>query len=200
MYEWWEALTGLQKIFYMIAVPATVLMLFQSILLLFGIGDGDGDVGLDLHGDIPDSDIDLGGDDGLALFSIRGIVAFFAVGGWTGVVMADRRWPAVVCIVVAFVAGALALLALAVVMRKVSRMQDSGNIQLENAIGKIAKVYLRIPAGNREPGKVTLTVQERYLECDAVTNEPTDLQTGETVVVTELIEPNLLVVERFPQK
>ncbi len=58
MIEWWESLTLLQQIFTCMAVPATLILIIQSILLLFGIGfgGGDGDAG-DISSDF-DSDID----------------------------------------------------------------------------------------------------------------------------------------------
>jgi hypothetical protein len=44
MSAWWNGLTALQQILYCIAVPATVIMLLQTILMLIGLG-GHGDAG-----------------------------------------------------------------------------------------------------------------------------------------------------------
>lgn len=197
MDQWWNSLSLLEQVFYIIAIPATVIMIIQSILLLFGIGDGDADIDIP-DTDLPDGDIPDGmdGSDGLSLFSIRGITAFFAVGGWMGVVLVKRGWPEAVCIVVAFVAGAATLLLLAWIMKKVAQMQDSGNVDMENAVGHPAKVYLKIPARRSQTGKVTVTFQERLMECEAVTDSPTDIPTGENVRVTGLADNGTLVVER----
>ena len=109
MDQWWNSLSLLAQVFYIIAIPATVVMVIQSILLLFGIGDGDADFDLP-DTDLPDGSLPAGmdGSDGLSLFSIRGVTAFFAVGGWMGVVLVKRGWPEAVCIVAAFAAGAAA--------------------------------------------------------------------------------------------
>lgn len=71
MSAWWASLTWLEQIFAYIAFPATLLLVLQTLMLLFGLGhSGDGDVdadgdgipdGIDLDGD-GISDIDLDGD------------------------------------------------------------------------------------------------------------------------------------------
>ncbi len=54
MSEWWAALTGLERFFAYVAFPATLLLILQTLMLLFGLGhDGDSDV------DGPDGDVDV---------------------------------------------------------------------------------------------------------------------------------------------
>ena len=71
------------------------------------------------------------------------------------------------------------------------RMQQSGNLELNNAIGKIAEVY--VPMEKEGKGKVTLVVQERFMELDAVCMEE-DLKTGQQVRVVGVTPANVLVV------
>ena len=91
MLEWWNNLSLVSQIFTAMAVPATVVMIIQALLLLLGIGGGDGDVDVD---DI--SDIDAEASEGLSLISVRGIVAFFSVGGWAGLVCDTGELPVVI--------------------------------------------------------------------------------------------------------
>ena len=69
MEAWLESLTALQRVMLFIAVPATLLLLIQTVMLFIGLGGGDGDAdgGVDLDGDgIPDGieaeAVDLDGD------------------------------------------------------------------------------------------------------------------------------------------
>ena len=107
MVAWWNSLTGLEQAFAYLAIPATLILVIQTLLLLFGLGhDGDADVdfepdtsGLDLDGDLPELDgdvplpgevdagtdtiwdgdhVDTAPDAGLRIFTIRGFVAFFS--------------------------------------------------------------------------------------------------------------------------
>ncbi|NLJ16925.1 MAG: NfeD-like protein, partial [Clostridiales bacterium] len=38
MSEWWEGLNLLQQVLYCIAIPSTLIMLIQTVLILIGIG------------------------------------------------------------------------------------------------------------------------------------------------------------------
>ena len=198
MVQWWDGLTLLQQIFGYVAIPATVILVVQTILVLFGLGNHDMDVSghdVDLggHGDghIDGQDGHDGAGDGLALFSIRGIVAFFSVGGWTGIVMAQLTNPAIT-ILVALAAGCAALYVVALIFHWANKLQDSGNLSLTNAVGKTAKVYLTIP--KHGAGKVTLTFQGRFNECSAITKAGRDIKTGEMVRVVGLVDENTLIV------
>lgn len=202
MNEWWLSLDLLQKVFTILAVPATVILVLQSILLLFGMGDHDVDIdaggdidgldGMDLYDGGSTDGID--GSDGIALFSIRGIMAFFAVGGWTGVVVAGTGIPAALSIFIALLAGTAALVGFAYLMKAMMKLQSSGNLDLQNAVGKTAKVYLTVPAGRRDLGKVTLTVQDRFIECEAMTDVDESLKTGTLVTVAGVIGDTTLLV------
>lgn len=62
------------QIFALIAIPSTLVLVVQTVLLLFGMGDDDVETdGIDLNGNgVGDTPGD-GGGDGMALFSLRGI-------------------------------------------------------------------------------------------------------------------------------
>ncbi len=191
MVEWWEALSSIQRVFCALAIPATVILVLQTILSFFGIGDGhDCDGGCD---GALDADPDVGSD-GLTVFSLRGITAFFALGGWAGVMAAEAMSP-VLSVLIALAVGTAALIGIAFLFRAMMRLQSSGNVRFENAVGHTAKVYITVPAAKQDFGKVTLTVQERFLECDAVTPAPSDLKTGALVRVTGVLDESTLIVE-----
>lgn len=54
--EWWNALGLVTQIFYCIAIPATLVLVIQTVLMFFGLDDGDADA--DFDADI-DADADL---------------------------------------------------------------------------------------------------------------------------------------------
>ena len=56
MTEWWEALSSLGRVFACIAIPATLVLLIQTILSIIGLSGSDGDA------DVPDGGIDIDGD------------------------------------------------------------------------------------------------------------------------------------------
>jgi len=185
------------------AIPATVILLLQTVLLLFGIGGGH-----DMGGaDAPDHDFGHDGssdheaqgvdhhDPGLRIFTVRGIVAFFAIGGWVGIALLDAGVSPVPATVVAFAAGFAALFLIAWLLKLSMKLQDAGNIDYKNAVGRTAQVYLRIPAAGAGIGKVTLNLQERFTEVNAVTAATQPIPTGSTVTVTGVRDEAVLIVE-----
>ena len=59
--EWWNALGLITQIFYCIAIPATLVLVVQTILMFFGLDDGNADADFDVELDA-DADIDFDGD------------------------------------------------------------------------------------------------------------------------------------------
>lgn len=193
MINWWNSLMLLQQIFALVAIPSTIVILIQTILLLIGLGDGgDGD---DLDGD-GISDGDSGDGDGLALFSVRGIMTMLSVTGWSGMAFLEiEQLPVVVSILLSVLCGVIMLFLMAYIMKLVSKLQASGNIDIGNAIGKVAQVYIPVSPGGAGYGKVTLTVQEKLCEFNAITTSAHTLKTGSYVRVVAVDESGTLVVE-----
>jgi hypothetical protein len=84
---------------------------------------------------------------------------------------------------------------MAYLMRAVYRLQSSGNIDVENCIGKIGEVYIPIPSAGNGAGKVNLTVQEKFSEFSAITTGGDQLKTGSFVRVVAVGPSGVLVVE-----
>ena len=187
MIQWWNNMDLVGQIFALIAIPATLVLVVQTVLLFFGFGDDDIDI------DGPDVDID--GGDGMALFSIRGIMGMAAIGGWSGLVMHEAGINIWVTILLAVAFGFLALVGIAYIMKLASKLQASGNIDLGRAIGKVGTVYIPIPPSMQGSGKVNITLQERFLEVTAMTNADRKIATGESVRIVATDENSVVVVE-----
>jgi len=248
--QWWYSLGLAGQIMAGVAIPASVFMILQMVLMLVGAsfgedadsdadsgGDIDGDGSLDVDGDggldidtgidvdggfdvDVDGDLDIDGDgtpvnDGFILapdadtggshsdtshiFTVRGIVAFFALGGWAGLASLTAGIPTLWSIQIALITGAAAMLLASYVIKFALKMQSSGNINLKNAVSQIAEVYITIPPSRTNTGKVTMELQERFVELEAVTDSETEIKTGAKVVVTGLAGPDCLVVRHVEE-
>ncbi len=192
MIEWWNSLELIQQIFALIALPSTVLIIIQTVLLLIGIGGDSADVD-DIDGiDLPD--------DGLAIFSLRGVLSMLCITGWVAVALLETELPQGVSIGIAIACGVATLIGMAYLMRAINRMQSSGNIDIENCIGKVGEVYIPIPSSGNGSGKVNLTVQEKFSEFSAITTSGEQLKTGSVVRVVAVSESGVLVVEPLAKK
>lgn len=196
MIEWWNSMDLAGQIFALIAIPSTLVLVVQTVLLLFGVGEDDVETdGIDLNGNgVGDTPGD-GGGDGMALFSLRGIMAMAAVGGWSGLALHDNGMPLIMTIILATAFGFITLVGIAYIMRLASKLQSSGNIVLGYTIGKVGTVYIPIPPNMSGSGKINITVQERFIEVDAVTPCERKLMTGESVRITATDENGMVVVE-----
>ena len=196
MIEWWNSLIGLEKVFAYIAIPATLIMIIQIILLLIGM-DGHGDADVDADGDIPvDSDGDPidGIGDGLRLFTVRGVIIFFAIFGWSGLLLLSNGAGTALSIILAVLFGSIALVLTAYAMKLMMKLQYDGTVKASNTIGKSGTVYLTIPAERTGKGKVSIVVQEVLSEFDAMTDNNSPLLSGSEVVVLAVTGENTLIV------
>jgi len=198
---WWNNIGLVGQIMACAAIPMTVVMILQFVLMIIGVGvDGETDT------DIDDGVIDSGAETTppesgsygkssvFKIFTIRGIVAFFALGGWAGLAALAAGLHPLWAIQISIFAGVCALLLAAIVIRLALRMQTSGNLNLNNAVSQVADVYIRIPSGRSDKGKVTLVLQERFVELDAVTDSEVDLLPGTKVEVAAVENGDCLVV------
>jgi len=203
---WWNDLTLIGQIMACAAIPMTVVMILQLILMIIGIGfesDTDSDMddsGIDSHAETPPHETSNNGNTSiLKIFTVRGIVAFFALGGWAGLAAASANLHPIWVIQISLFVGVCALLLAAIVIRLALRMQTSGNLNLNNAVSQTAEVYIRIPPARKEKGKVTMILQERFVELDAVTDSNVELIPGTKVEVVALVDSDCLVVDPAPE-
>jgi len=195
--QWWISLGFVGQIMAIAAIPSTIVMLLQLLLMIAGVG-GFGDADSDMDADNCDSPANVSGSYGnqgpFRIFTIRGIVAFFALGGWAGLAALSAGIPILWSIQIALLAGVAAMILASVVIRLALKMQDSGNLNMRNAISKPAEVYITIPPSRTNTGKITMILQERFVELDAVTDCETAIAPNSKVAVVGVTDENVLVV------
>ena len=192
MIEWWNGLDIAQQIFALIGTGSGVILIIQMVMLLFGFGD-DSDADVD---DVDtDMDSDVGDGDGLTLFTVKGIVAMLCIMGWTGVIFLGTEMYRALAYILAFLCGIATLLGMAFLMKAVSKLQSSGNLDVGNAVGKVGQVYIPIKPSGSASGKVNITIQGQFSEFSAITTADRTLPTGSYVRVVAVDEAGTLVVE-----
>lgn len=195
MSAWWNALSILQQALFVVACAATLFMAAQIVMLLIG-GDADADGCTDFDGG---ADGACDGHDGFTVFglrilSVRTAVAFFAVGGWVAFTV-DFVLPTYAAILIGVAAGIAAAFLMAYALGAVMKLQESGNIDLKNGVGHTAEVYLTVPPARTGVGKLSLTLQEKLIEVNAVTDCGEAIPTGALVKITGLADDETAEVE-----
>jgi membrane protein implicated in regulation of membrane protease activity len=187
----------MQNVYFGCAAVGGSLLVLQTLMMLLGIGGGhDADVGPDDmhvdHVDHPGHGHDS--DAFVKVLTFKSIVAFVTFFGLCGMSSEAKHLDATTTLVLSTLAGTLALYAVTWMMRALSRLQSRGNLRLENAVGLIAKVYLRIPPRMEGAGKVTVAVQGRSVELKAVTSGA-EIPTGSPVKVVATRDADTLEVQ-----
>lgn len=205
MAEWWNSLDLFKQIMVCIAVPSTLIIVIQLILMLIGLGGDDSFDAVDSDVDVAGIDADLINDEGflslggLRVLTLRSVLAFLSAGSCLALALSYtmNQWLA---LLLGVLGGALMGISIALGFHFVLKLQASGNINYKKAVGLVGTVYLRIPPKRAGKGKINITLQERFVDVDAVTDEEEMIDTGLPVKVVEVEDDNTMVVKRYRAK
>ena len=193
--EWFNQLDPTQRMYWGIAIFASIVVLMQTCLSFLGTGDvdtGDVDVDFDADTDADADSLDHAGT--MHLLSIRNVFYFLLGFGWTGVSLWSSVPNRFVLAVVAVLIGCLFVGIFLFLFRQMMKLQSNGAFNINDAVGKVCDVYMRIPGENQGMGKVQISFNGSVQELDArTTGAP--IPSGTKVRVLRVIEKKVLEVE-----
>lgn len=193
MTEWWTSLDLFMKILWCIAIASSLTFIVETILTFIGA-----DVEMDTDAEFDIADGSFEGDPSMNLYTFRNLVNFLLGMSWTAILLNNQIASKALLMLIAFAVGALLVTAVMYMFRWLSKMQQSGNINVyKSAVGCYGKVYLTIPAERKGSGKVQININESVREYDALTDSETDLKTGTAIKVVEVIDASTLLVEEM---
>ena len=135
----------------------------------------------------------------LALLSIRGLLTFTMFMGYAGFATISAGFSVVPAIFAGLFAGFIASWLAYKLVRLLLKMQSSGTLDMQNAVGQTGTVHLVIPANASAHGKVMIVIQGSLREMDAISEEEA-IPTGASVLVTSVTDNGQLVVMPYPEK
>jgi hypothetical protein len=145
------------------ALIATGAFVIKLSLLLAGADHS----GIDLHsdGDVPGHDTGA-----FKLLSVQAMTGFLMGFGWGGFAsLKGSGFGLLPSIGIGVVCGLGMMWILAVVLRGMHELESSGNINVEDVVGREAVVDVTVPAGRGGSGRIKVVVDERQRSYAAVT-------------------------------
>lgn len=192
----------LNTIYFYSAIGGGIVLAIQLGMMLLGMDDSFAE-GADGGFDFSDVDADGGNESSglwlLEMISLRTVAAaatLFGIVGW-GSLSAGQSVGA--SLALAILAGYAALYFVYWLFKQVFRLESSGNANIQGAIGLPAQVYIPIGPGDAA-GKVTLELQGRTVEYQALTASHKKLNTGEQVIVTDVVSSDTVRVAPAEQQ
>ena len=176
--EYATSLSGLPLLYGICAVIGGCLFLILMVLMFIGI----------------EFDFDALAD-GSGHVSLHGISGFFTLFGIVGLYLNSQGYGALVSSAGGIGAGGVMFLTVSRIIMSMRKLESSGNITVDQAVGAKGSVYAEILPG--QSGAVTIFIGDRERRYDAMTDEPAGLKTGDVVEVKEVISGSLLKVAKL---
>ncbi|MCI2230272.1 hypothetical protein MC378_13925 [Polaribacter sp. MSW13] len=187
MMEWYSALSSFEKTYWIITGISTVFFLFVLISTFIG-ADTD---------DIGDVDVEIEADTGAGFqfFTLKNLVAFFTIFGWSGIASIEASNSKSLTIIISIFCGLLMMFVMAAMFYYISKLTSSGTLKMKNALNAIGEVYLTVGAKRSKIGKVQVKVQGALRELEALTDYEEDLTQGNVIKVIEVTNNGILIIE-----
>jgi membrane protein implicated in regulation of membrane protease activity len=193
---WWNGLTPLNQAFFGGAGFFSVLFVWQLIMAFIGMDFGGHD--MDTHVEPATThDTPHDANDASATFkllSVRSVLAFCTIFTWAGALyLRSPGLTTALAMTYAILWGLLAMVLVAMLLRAVEKMAETGSQRLEDCVGSEAVVYLDIPAHGT--GEIRLLCNGVMTLIKARMTSGGALKAGASVRIVRLAASNTAEVE-----
>lgn len=194
--DWYQALPPYMRAYWTIAIAISVVFAIQMALTLIGLGDTDADTEANVSdmGDGNGETMDTGG--AIQLFTIRNTVNFLLGVGWGGVCLSSVIQNRFLLALAAILCGCIMVAAFIIMYRQLMKLEGNGSYRIEESVGQVCEVYMRIPGNRSGSGKVQISFHGSVQELPAQT-EGEAINSGTKVRVTKVIDKAVLIVEKL---
>ena len=190
MTEWFSNLELFSKVYWGIALIASLVFIFMIIFTFIGAETD----GLDT-----DTDTQIESDTGIGFqfITFKNLVGFFTIFGWSGIACIDSELSKPLTVIISLVCGIIMMTVMAAMFYYMQKLNDSGTLEFKNAINAVGEVYLTIGAKRTTIGKAHVRIQGALRELEALTDSETDLKSGSVIIVKDVTENGILIVEQL---
>ncbi len=179
------------------AVVGGTLFFLQFALSLLGFGGHDaGSHSFDTH-HAGGHDHGSGSSWLFGMISFRAVVAALTAFGLGGLATHASGAQPAASLAFAVACAFASMFLVALLTHSMRHLDDDGTLRVADAVGKTGTVYITIPGQKSGTGKVTLSLQNRTVELQALTPRES-LPTGTKIVVTAVLGTDTVEVATAP--
>ena len=189
MLDWFSALDLFSKFYWVIAITGSIVFTIVIIMTFLG-ADGADDF------DSVDSSIDADTGIEFQFITLKNLIGFFTIFGWTGIACIEAGQSNIMTILISTVCGLIMMGIMAAMFNYMKKLADSGTLNMQNAIGAIGEVYLTVGANRSRMGKVSVRVQGTLRELEALSDSLTELKSGTIIQVVDVTSNGILIVNQ----
>lgn len=186
-----EFLNGMDpflRIFWYIAIPASLIFIIQTIMTFIGIDAHDG-ADADFSGHLDEGHMPF------QLFSLRNLINFLLGFSWTGISFYQVIPSPTILSLVSLVVGIFFVAMYFFIIMQVQKLAENNSFSLSSTINQTAEVYLAIPGNKKGKGKIMISVKGSVREIDAVTEQDSKIESGSIVSVVNTEGDSLVIVK-----
>ena len=182
--ELWESLTLFQRVLFCITVPFTVIWGIFFLMNLFGGANFFEPSDIDPDSGEKDENLDRGIRAPKSLADLfKMFCAFLAVGGWVGLAVSLSYKP-VWAVLAGVGAGAVSVAVMVLMTMLANKIKVIGKIAPERAVGLSGVVTIPIPPHKLAPGQISVEVNGKTYDLDAIFDGDVFISSGTSVKVT----------------
>jgi hypothetical protein len=188
MFEFLADLDSVLKMFWYVALPASLIFVIQLVMTFLGTDASDG-MDADFSGD-------MDADGPFQLLSFRNLINFLLGFGWGGISFSGMIKSDGMLIFVAVLIGLSFFVLFLFIMSQLYKLQEDNTVKISDAINNTGSVYLTIPENRSGYGKIQISIRGSQREFDAVTDGEA-LPSGTAIRVTDTLSENLCLVSKL---
>ncbi|NDV46316.1 serine protease [Paludibacter sp. 221] len=188
MIEAYNNLDSVLKVYWAVALFASLIFIIQAIMTFVGSGSDDG-MGADFDGDLDGMEAPF------QLFSFRNLIHFLLGFGWTGISLYNVVPNKVVLSLLSVAVGLVFIFLFFIIIKQLMKLAENNSFNIQDTIGKTADVYLSIPAQKAGKGKIHVSVKGAIRELNAISGSDEIITTGSVVEIIG-ISDNYVIVNK----
>lgn len=182
----------METVLYILAGVSTAFFVLRLVLMFVGIEGGDGADGVDAI-DMPGDLHDAAAAADFKIFTLLTLIVTLMMGSWSSILLLHWLQQPALALGIGYAAGFGLAVAVGYAIFSLRKLEHDGTVRSFEAEGLKGTVYSTVPQAGAGKGQVQVTVNNRLLTFDAVSDGP-EIPSFKPIVVMARVDEKTLRV------